>query len=137
VKSGKASLQKATAILVILTVVFASISAYSSFVLMSETSRVTQLQTLASNLQNRNNLLENVLSSQAQPVGNPSPGLNPVTIYDISNRSVVTVQSTQVSVVQTFFGPQTSVSSVLGSGFVVDYSNTYYVVTNFQVVDTL
>jgi S1-C subfamily serine protease len=135
-KTEKAMIRKVTVILIILVVVFASVSTYSSFVLMSETSRVTQLQTLVSDLQGRNNLLEKALSSQAQPVGNPFPGLNPVAIYDISNRSVVTVQSTQVSVVQTFFGPQTAISSVLGSGFVVGYSNAYYIVTNFHVIDS-
>jgi len=103
---------------------------------VSEATRIAQMQTLASDLENRNNLLENALSSQAQPTGNASLGLNAVAIYDISNRSVVTVQSTQVSVVQTFFGPQTAISSVLGSGFVVNYSNAYYVVTNFHVIDS-
>lgn len=101
---------------------------------MSEATRIAQLQTLASDLESRNNLLENALSSQ--PAGTASFGLNPVVIYDLSNRSVVTVQSTQVSVVQTIFGQQTAVSSVLGSGFVVDYSNAYYIVTNFHVIDS-
>ena len=135
-KIGASILRKVTVVLIISLVVLASVSAYSSFVVISEASRIAQLQTLASDLQDRNNLLENALSSQTQPAGNASFGLNPVVIYDISNRSVVTVQSTQVSVVQTIFGPQTAVSSVLGSGFVVDYSNAYYIVTNFHVIDS-
>jgi len=135
-KIGASILRKVTVVLIISVVVLASVSAYSSFVVISEASRIAQLQTLASDLQDRNNLLENALSSQTQPAGNASFGLNPVVIYDISNRSVVTVQSTQVSVVQTIFGPQTAVSSVLGSGFVVDYSNAYYIVTNFHVIDS-
>jgi S1-C subfamily serine protease len=135
-KIGASILRKVTVVLIISVVVLASVSAYSSFVVISEASRIAQLQTLASDLQDRNNLLENALSSQTQPAGNASFGLNPVVIYDISNRSVVTVQSTEVSVVQTIFGPQTAISSVLGSGFVVDYSNTYYIVTNFHVIDS-
>jgi S1-C subfamily serine protease len=39
--------------------------------------------------------------------------------------------------VETIFGPETSVASVLGSGFVVDYSNSYFVVTNFHVIDSM
>ena len=135
-KLGKAVTQKTATILIIAVVVFASISAYSSLTLMSEATRIAQLQTLASDLENRNRSLENALSSQAQPGGNASFGLNAVEIYDISNQSVVTVQSTQVSVVQTIFGPQTAISSVLGSGFVIDYSNAYYIVTNFHVIDS-
>jgi S1-C subfamily serine protease len=135
-KPGKTVTQKTAIILIISIVVLASISTYSSLALMSEATRIRQLQTLASDLENRNNLLENALSSQAQPAGNASFGLNPVAIYDISNQSVVTVQSTQVSIVQTIFGPQTAISSVLGSGFVIDYSNAYYIVTNFHVIDS-
>ncbi|MGA2789423.1 MAG: trypsin-like peptidase domain-containing protein [Candidatus Bathyarchaeia archaeon] len=135
-KGGKTVTQKTAVVLIISVVVLASISTYSSLALRAEATRITQLQTLASDLESRNTVLENALSSQPQPAGNASFGLNAVAIYDISNQSVVTVQSTQVSVVQTIFGPQTGISSVLGSGFVVDYSNAYYIVTNFHVIDS-
>jgi S1-C subfamily serine protease len=128
--------QKIAVVLIVTVVVLASLTAYSSFVLLSEASRITQLQSLSSDLQARNLELESMLSSQTPLAGNTSLGVSPVAIYDASNRSVVTVQSTQVSVVQTIFGEQTATSNVLGSGFVVDYSNAYYVVTNFHVVDS-
>jgi S1-C subfamily serine protease len=56
-------------------------------------------------------------------------------IYDTSNRSVVTIEGSKVIVVETLFGPQQTVESVIGSGFVVGGSNSDYVVTNFHVVD--
>jgi S1-C subfamily serine protease len=40
-----------------------------------------------------------------------------------------------VTTVNTFFGPVTSVSVVLGSGFAVSYGNSSYIITNFHVVD--
>jgi len=128
--------QKIAVVLIISVVALASLSAYSSFVVLSEASQISQLKSLSSDLQARNSQLENALSSQAPLAGNASFGLSPVTIYNSSNRSVVTVQSTQVSLVETIFGPQTTTSSVLGSGFVVDYSNAYYIVTNFHVIDS-
>ena len=35
----------------------------------------------------------------------------------------------------TYFGPQSSVETVLGSGFVVSYSGSFYIVTNYHVVN--
>ena len=90
-----------------------------------------------------NSLQESVGALQGQvsldqPQGNTSLiGLDPASVYAGANVSVVTVQGTRTSTVQTIFGPQTSVESDLGSGFVVDYSNSYFVVTNFHVVDAL
>ena len=63
--------------------------------------------------------------------------MNPVAIYASSNDSVVTVQGSRSVTVLTIFGPQTSVESVLGSGFVIENSNSYFVVTNFHVVDSM
>jgi S1-C subfamily serine protease len=61
--------------------------------------------------------------------------LNPVAIYESSNRSVVTVQGSKVVVVVTLFGSQEAVESVIGSGFVISGTNSDYVITNFHVVD--
>ena len=58
-------------------------------------------------------------------------GLDPSAVYQASSNSVVTVQGSQVAT--TFFGRQAS--TVLGSGFVVTYSNSNYIITNFHVVD--
>jgi S1-C subfamily serine protease len=47
----------------------------------------------------------------------------------------VTIQGDEVVTVNTVYGPQTSIGTVLGSGFVVMYQNSYYVVTNYHVVN--
>src|SRR5439155_22984115 len=40
-----------------------------------------------------------------------------------------------VTKTNTVFGPQTSVAIVIGSGFVITYLGSWYIVTNFHVVD--
>ncbi len=59
--------------------------------------------------------------------------IDPVGIYAASNRSVVTVEGMAID--QSSFFP--ALTSVLGTGFVVTYSNSYYIVTNFHVMDGL
>jgi len=63
-----------------------------------------------------------------------SSGLNAQQIYANSAPSVVTVQGDQTTTTNTIFGPQTAITSVLGSGFTVSYQNSAYVVTNYHVV---
>ena len=63
---------------------------------------------------------------------NSSGSINAVTIYNYANQSVVTVEGLQAT---TNSLGQTSTNQVLGSGFVVIYSNSYYIVTNYHVVD--
>jgi S1-C subfamily serine protease len=64
---------------------------------------------------------------------NTSSGLlNAEQIYAMANQSVVTVQGTQVE--SSYFGNE--IDSVLGSGFVVTYSGSDYIVTNYHVVES-
>jgi len=82
------------------------------------TKTVTQTQMLTS--------VVNLGNSTAQ-------GLNPEAIYAYANESIVTLQGVQTTTTNTIFGPQTTQSTILGSGIVVDYSGQYYVVTNYHV----
>ena len=60
--------------------------------------------------------------------------LNPVEIYAKSSRSVVTIQGVQIYT-DTIYGRSGSI--VIGSGFVIENSNSFYIVTNYHVVDRL
>ncbi|HUK28483.1 MAG TPA: trypsin-like peptidase domain-containing protein [Candidatus Acidoferrales bacterium] len=60
-------------------------------------------------------------------------GLTPVQIYANSNQSVVTIQG----VVQDESSPNASLSSILGTGFIITYVGSYYIVTNFHVMNGL
>jgi S1-C subfamily serine protease len=55
--------------------------------------------------------------------GNSTLAINTIAIYNYANASVVTIQGQQASAI------------VLGSGFVVAYAGSYYIITNFHVVD--
>jgi S1-C subfamily serine protease len=67
-------------------------------------------------------------------IGNvSSQGLNPEAIYTYANASIVILQGVQTTTTNTIFGPQTVQTSILGSGFVIEYAGQYYVVTNYHV----
>jgi S1-C subfamily serine protease len=69
--------------------------------------------------------------------GGTSPiAINADKIYLSSNESVVTLEGFLTSTVSGFFFGSTSVlQEVLGSGFVMTYKGSDYIVTNFHVVD--
>ena len=71
--------------------------------------------------------------TQTQLVPSSTTQVDPVAIYSVANRSVVTVQG--VALDNSGFFP--ALTGVLGTGFVVTYSNSFYVVTNFHVMDGL
>jgi S1-C subfamily serine protease len=134
--SVKQASPKILATLLIFVIGFGVISLYFGIALTEQGSKVNALQRLAEQLQAKNNELESNLSSLNRLQGNATVyGIDPARIYDNSNRSVVTIQGSEVTTVETFFGPQSTIASVLGSGFAIDYSNSYYIVTNFHVVD--
>jgi S1-C subfamily serine protease len=124
------------AILLLLVVVLGSLTVYYGISLASANSSIRNLQGTTAALQARNDELQKMISDQSQ--GNVSlMGLDPVAIYDLANQSVVTIQGSRVLTVMTIFGPQQTVQSVLGSGFVVEFSNSDYIVTNFHVIDSM
>ena len=107
---------------------------YYNSALATSNAQVSSLQESVGQLQGQ---LQNQIPVD-QPQGNTSLiGLDPASIYANCNTSVVTVQGSRTVTVQTIFGPQTTDESALGSGFVIDYFNSYFVVTNFHVVDSL
>lgn len=69
------------------------------------------------------------------PAGGSGQSIDTVGIYKNSHQSVVTVDGFITSTVMSLFGPQTLQGEVLGSGFVVNYDNANYIVTNYHVVD--
>jgi S1-C subfamily serine protease len=133
--STKHTSPRILAILLILVITLGAMAFYLNIALAGERSRVNALENLTGELQTRNSQLESSLSSLDQPQGNVTIyAINPAQIYGNSSRSVVTIQGSEIAVVDTLFGPQKTVASVLGSGFVIDLSNSYYVVTNYHVV---
>jgi len=60
--------------------------------------------------------------------------LDPAQIYDQSKQSIVTITGVYMDNVDF---PQPTFVGILGTGFVIAYNNSYYIVTNFHVVDGL
>ena len=105
-----------TIVIIIGLIAVASVVVYSSLGTSPTTTTTvteTQIQTSVVNLGN--------VSSQ---------GLNPESIYAYANASIVILQGVQNST--DIFG-QTAQTSILGSGFVIEYLGSYYVVTNYHV----
>ena len=99
-------------------------------------STITSLQSSIASLQSTNSALASQLASLGTTTGNASiSGINPEQIYAADNRSIVTIQGSAVVTTNTYFGPQSSVETVLGSGFVISYSGSFYIVTNYHVVN--
>jgi S1-C subfamily serine protease len=120
----------AISIMLLLVVALSSGLVYYASAVASANARISSLQQSVSELEGQ------ALLPQLQ--GNTSAmGLDPTAIYASSNDSVVTVQGSRIVTVLTVFGPQPSVESVLGSGFVTQNSQSYYVVTNFHVIDSM
>ncbi len=88
-----------------------------------------QLKALVNSLESQNAELRNKLASTSPSVNSSILGLNPVAIYQEASPSVVTLEGVQTS--------SSGNSSVLGSGFVTYFQGSYYVVTNYHVVQNV
>jgi S1-C subfamily serine protease len=89
-----------------------------------------------SSLESTNSQLQSQLAAADAVAGNASiSGINPESIYSADNRSVVVIQGSALVTTATLFGSTTTVETVLGSGFVVSYSGSDYIVTNYHVVN--
>ena len=125
-----------TAGLMILLVVASSLAAIYYVEYTQSSQQVSSLDSSVAALQQeRSTLLQLLRSNSTAPSAggvNPANGtsINTSAIYDYANASVVTVEGLQPS--QSIFG--TSYQQVLGSGFVVGYRGSNYVVSKYHVV---
>jgi S1-C subfamily serine protease len=135
-EEGKDSNRRFLAALVVVLLLISTISLYYNLFLTRELNSsnetITSLQDQISSLET------GALRSQGGLIG----GLNssiPVSgsqsIYLADYKGVVTVQGAVSTTTETIFGPVTTITTVLGSGFVVDYNGSYYVITNYHVVN--
>lgn len=97
------------------------ISELNSSVTLLQQQRSTLLQLLAANTTS---------SGRGGPSAANSTAINTTGIYNYANASVVTIQGLQP--VSSLFG--TTYEQVLGSGFVVQFGTSYYIVSNYHVV---
>jgi S1-C subfamily serine protease len=112
--SSSNSSRKTIAFLLIVIVILGAVALYYSPLIQARQTTIVQV-------------------TQTQLVPSSTEQLDPVAIYAVANRSVVTVQG--VALDNSGFFP--TLASILGTGFVITYSSTFYVVTNFHVMDGL
>lgn len=129
--------RKLLLVLVMLSLIISgsSIALYYSQYSQSN-QEIASLENTISSLQKEQVILLQQLGNHTYPstgtvASGNSSSIDTTSIYGYANESVVTVEGMQP--VSTFFG--TSYQQVLGSGFVVQYVGSFYVVTNFHVVD--
>jgi len=125
---------KRIAAIAVLVLLAAGLGAGASYYLVSPRTAATATHTVTST----------TVSTSTVTGGTPSPGsasspasIDAVQIYRNSNESVVTVEGFTTTTVNGFFGigSQSVQAEILGSGFILDYNNANYIVTNFHVVD--
>ncbi len=112
--------------MLVIAVIAASMVTYSVTSNLRSGTTTTSDQALISSLQSENAQLQNELASLRHGSNATVQGLDSVGIYQTVSAGVVTVQGTESS------GGVNS--SILGSGFVVNFSQAFYIITNFHVV---
>jgi S1-C subfamily serine protease len=95
-------------------------------------SEVSSLKAQVTNLELVNSQLQSQIGSLSS--NSTTNSTAPEGLYSRAIASVVTIVGEELLVQNTFFGQETQVETVQGSGFVVDYQNASYVVTNYHVV---
>lgn len=109
----------------------------------TESTTISSLQSSVSRLLNENQALQaELVQTSTSATGNGSSTaannaeqINAEQIYAADNASVVTIQGAELVNSTSLFGTVSSVETLLGSGFVVSYSGSYYIVTNYHVVN--
>ena len=100
----------------------------------SLSSQVSSLGAQVSTLEQANSNLRSQLAAATLASSNLS-ATSSEEVYTRYGTGVVTIQGYEAVVQNTFFGQVTSIESLQGSGFVVGYQNSTYIVTNYHVVN--
>jgi S1-C subfamily serine protease len=114
--------------ILLIAVVVAVLATYSavSYLQAGATTTSNSDQALINSLRSQNAQLESELAAKTQMPNSTVLGLDTVKIYQVDSGGVVTIQGTQSS------GGVNA--TVLGSGFVLNFSGMDYIVTNYHVV---
>jgi len=121
-------------VLVSVLLVIAAVILYENALVTSgKASQVSSLQSQVTDLERENAALQAMLASNSSvSAGNATTAES---LYSTAILSIVTIQGVEVITQNSFFGTVSTLETIQGSGFVVDYLNASYVVTNFHVVN--
>jgi len=129
--------RRAVVVLVVAALLITAIGVYLQTAARGTTgslsSEVSTLKSQVTDLEQANSNLQSLLASGADSDSNSSSS-SAGSLYAKYSASVVTIQGYEETTQNTFFGQLSSIESIQGSGFVLDYQNSSYVVTNNHVV---
>ena len=129
--------RRAVVVLVVAALLITAIGVYLQTAARGTTgslsSEVSTLKSQVTDLEQANSNLQSLLASGADSDSNASSS-SAGSLYAKYSASVVTIQGYEETTQNTFFGQLSSIESIQGSGFVLDYQNSSYVVTNNHVV---
>jgi len=128
----KAGIVVAVVIALFAVAAFAYYNSTSAPARGANASEISSLQQEVNNLEQANAALQSQIASQTSNTNISTVGAE--SLYSIASKSVATVEGDELVTQNTFFGQVTSVETLQGSGFVADYLNSSYVVTNDHVV---
>jgi S1-C subfamily serine protease len=123
---------KRIAVIVVLLILAGGLGAGASYYLVGPRTAAAATNTVTSTAYSTTTANGGNSSSTGGVSGIP---INAVQIYSNSNESVVTIEGFLTTSVSSFFGSESVLEEVLGSGFIMSYDNANYVVTNYHVVD--
>ncbi|SRR5579875_927689 len=133
--SGKGVMVPAVGIIAIVIVIglLASLVLFGTFLSPYAAANTTTLtSTVTTTVASTASENSNSAVSSSSTSGSTSDSLNAEQIYSSANESIVTLQGTQS--INTVFGQ--GMTGVLGTGFVIKYLSSYYVITNYHVAGT-
>lgn len=123
----------ALAVVGILAIGFAAYYFGTSVATADSASHINSLQNQVTALQDANRALQAQFASMGS--NSTLSETSAEGLYSNASVSVVTIQGYLLIIQTTFFGQVRSIESIQGSGFVIDYQNSTYLVTNNHVVD--
>jgi S1-C subfamily serine protease len=130
-ESGRLSLspRKIYAILILIIICLGAVAVYYSPIMQG-------FHTNPNPVSSEGVIEQKIIYSVATVVLPPGvSGLNPTQLYAMVNSSIVTVTGVAAQTTLTRFGPISSIASVLGTGFSINYNGSEYIITNFHVID--
>jgi S1-C subfamily serine protease len=121
------------AIIIIVALAFAGYYASTQNPGGGISSQLSSLKSEVTSLQQANQALQSQIASVS--LGSNQSSAASTSLYSSASVSVVTIRGYELVTQMTFFGPISSIVSIQGSGFAVDYQGSSYIVTNNHVVD--
>ncbi|RLI06024.1 trypsin [Candidatus Bathyarchaeota archaeon] len=133
------SSKKILVLTIVLVMVFAGI-VYEGWLLHVQEEKISELENQLYSLSGEIEFLTEKIKNLSGTTFNVSKPCQPSSTISISHvyenvkDSVVVVRGIRIEILDSFFGPISRIVKIEGSGFVCEYNNSFYILTNNHVV---